>query len=330
MKNIIKLFFLTIIISSCEDKIKLELPPEASQLAVEARILSYEYADFIVPNTGYVPATVKLSMTNGYDQGANPQVTDALVTMFDITDLKIADINSSINATLNTALFDTLKTLAGTKLNHKGDGIYESNSIQGKVNRVYALIIEHSGNTYYSLDTLKRVPKLDSIAVVNRDKPLFGRAPGYFIELLAKDLEGKGDYYRIKTYKNGWLFNRPNDINLAFDGGFSPTSNNDATKFVFPIANLAVNPRTDISDESSNGDKSTFVAGDIARIEIWSLSLPSIFFYNQLKNELTNEGLFARPPANLPCNIINANADGPKAVGWFSASAISGRDVVIK
>ena len=269
-------------------------------------------------------------MTNGYDQGTNTKITDALVTMFDITDLRVDDVNSSINATLNTALFDTLKTLAGNKLNHKGDGIYESNSMKGQVNHIYALTIEHNGNTYYSLDTLKRVPKLDSIAVVNRDKPLYGRAPGFFIELLAKDLVGKGDYYRIKTYKNGLLFNRPADINLAFDGGFSPTSNNDATKFVFPIANLAVNPRTDVADEASRGDKSSFVAGDIARIEIWSLSLASIFFYNQLKNELTNEGLFARPPANLPCNIINSNPIGPKAVGWFSASAVSGKDVVIK
>ena len=330
MKNIIILLLIAIAITSCEDKIKLELPPEASQLAVEAKIINYEYADFINPNKSYVRASVKLSMTNGYDAGPNGTVSDALVTMFDVTDIKVVDVNTTITNTLNTALFDTLKSLAGNKLIHKGDGIYESNSMQGKVNRIYALTIEHNGSTYFSIDTLKRVPKIDSVLVVNKDKPEFGRAPGYFIELQAKDLVGKGDYYRIKTYKNEILFNRPSDINLAFDGGFSPTSDNDATKFVFPIANLAVNPGTGISDESSNGDKSTFVAGDIARIEIWSLSLPSIFFYNQLRNELTNEGLFARPPANLPCNIINANANGPKAVGWFSASAVSGKDVVIK
>lgn len=293
-------------LSSCEDKIKLDLPAEASQLVVEAKVIAYTKTDFFTPIEDPQPHYVKLSLTNGFDAGANSFVSDAIVALVDLTD----------------QVTDTLQ--------YKGSGVYKSTKIIGKVGHVYGLGIQYNGNSYFSVDTIKRVPNVDSIAVENRDKALYGRAPGFYLNLLTQDLKGAGDFYRIKTYKNSILFNRPQDINLAYDAGFSPTSNTDGTNFVFPIAVQNVNPNTGITDEESRGQKSTFVKGDVARIEIWSLSIFGIIFYNQLRNELTNEGLFARPAVNLPTNIINLNPDGPKAVGCFSVSAVSGKEVIIQ
>ena len=43
----------------------------------------------------------------------------------------------------------------------------------------------------------------------------------YFGQLYARDFTGPGDTYWIKTWKNGTFLNKPNEINIAYDAGFS-------------------------------------------------------------------------------------------------------------
>lgn len=306
MKHLIYLLFTVLIFTSCEDKININLPAADSQLAVDGKVFAYFYTDFIKPLSGYQPSKIRLTLTNGYSDGKAPVVDNAIVSLTD-TNTKFTE-----------------------QLIYVGDGYYATMSMVGEVGHGYLLKIEYNGNTYVSFDFINRVPILDSIEVENRPDSRFGRAPGYYLNLLTKDLAGKGDYYRIKTYKNGILFNRPSDINIAYDAGFGGGTLIDDSKFVFPIAIQATNPFTGEVDEKSKGDKSSFIAGDTARIEILSISRQTIAFYALLRQQLTNEGLFASPSVNVPSNIINVNPDGPKAVGWFSASAVSGKDVLIK
>lgn len=306
MKNI--LYFLTalVFLTACEDKVNIKVPAGESQLAVDAKLFTYVNTSFLKPLKTYEPNYVKLSLTNGYDDGPTPIVDNA--------EVYIREGFSGIEE----------------KLFYEGNGKYVTTSLRGNVDSLYFLRIEYNGNTYLSGDKINRVITVDSIEVNNVTTTENGRAPGFFLKLVAKDLQGPGDYYRIKTYKNSILFNSPNNITLAYDAGFGSGSPVDNLEFIFPIAVIAVNPRTGVTDEATRGDKSTFVAGDTARIEIWSISAPTILFYDAMRRELTNEGLFARPAVNLPCNIYNKNPAGPKAVGWFSVSAVSGKDVIIK
>lgn len=306
MKHFIYVLFSLLIFTSCEDKININLPAADSQLAVDGKVFAYFYTDFIKPLKGYQPQKIRLTLTNGYGAGQVPLVDNAVVSLTD-TNTKFTE-----------------------ELIYVGDGYYATQNMVGEIGHGYLLKIDYNGYTYLSFDFINRVPILDSIEVENRPDARFGRAPGYYLNLLTKDLPGKGDYYRIKTYKNGVLFNRPSDINIAYDAGFGGGTLIDDSKFVFPIAIQSTNPFTGEVDDKSKGDKSTFIAGDTARIEILSISRPTIAFYALLRQQLTNEGLFASPSVNVQTNIFNTNSNGPKAVGWFSASAVSGKEVLIK
>jgi hypothetical protein len=325
MKNIIQALLAVFLLASCEDKIELDIPADPSQLVVEGRMVVYTPSKFLKNTSPDNYCSVKLSLTNGFKEGQNPKVNDATVviaefdTLPDLTSFNNLDTFDIISKAKE---FETLELVS--------DGEYQTKVLKGKLNKKYVLGIFYKGETYISIDSVNRVPFLDSIAVENRSEPLYGRAPGYYLNLLAQDIVGEGDFYRIKTFKNYVLFNRPSDINLAYDAGFNPFSGIDGTKFVFPIAVANVNPGTNVTDDDSRGDKSSFVQGDTARVEIWSLSLFGIFYYEQLRRELTNEGLFARPTANIRTNIINTNSKGTQAVGSFLCSAVSGKDVIIK
>jgi hypothetical protein len=64
-------------------------------------------------------------------------------------------------------------------------------------------------------------------------------------------------------------------------------------------------------------------------VEVRSISADAFDFLGQLRTQLTNGGLFATPPANLPTNVINTNANGRTATGFFTASAIRSRSAVV-
>lgn len=304
MKNIVLFFLASIFLCSCEDKIAIDLAAAESQLAVDGAMLYYDSMDVKEPLVGYQPNIVRLTMTNGYDNGKSLVVSNATVTITDITDA-------------------TVETLVYTE-----DGKYATTSMVGQIGHTYKLTIEHEGNTYTATDRINRVC-VSNFVVVKYPKAEFGRAPGFYLLLTSIDLPGVGDYYRIKTFKNGILFNRPGDITVAYDAGVQSTTISDNVNFAFPIAVFGVNPRTGVIDEETNGDKSTFVEGDRAKIQIESISRDAINFYSLLQNELTNEGLFARPAVNVPTNISNVNPNGKKPVGWFTTSAISAKELVV-
>ncbi len=97
-------------------------------------------------------------------------------------------------------------------------------------------------------------------------------------------------------------------MNLAYDAAFGPGSDNVA--FIPPIVFF-------LSPERFN-------LGEKIRIECWSIGLPAYYFLTLAQIQMTNEGLFATPPTNVPTNITNVNKDSKvKAVGWFGAASVS-------
>jgi hypothetical protein len=73
-----------------------------------------------------------------------------------------------------------------------------------------------------------------------------------------------------------------------------------------------------------------YVANDKLKLELYSISLDQFSFYSQARLELNNAGLFARPAANIPTNLVNTNKNSNlQGSGWFGVSAVSTLETVI-
>ena len=90
----------------------------------------------------------------------------------------------------------------------------------GTIGQNYALAVTHNGITYGSATTMNRVPPIDSITFRFEEANAF-LEDSYFAEFWATDPIGTGDSYWIKTWKNGDFLGQPDEINIAFDAGFS-------------------------------------------------------------------------------------------------------------
>jgi hypothetical protein len=163
---------------------------------------------------------------------------------------------------------------------------------------------------------MNRVPTIDSLVFRQaRINPISSQM-GYQANFYARDLPGARDYYRIRFFWNGVLQNRPRNIITVQDAAFRGSADTDGLQFIQPIR------------QSANPD-SLYRMNDSVRVEVRSISADAFDFLGQLRTQLTNGGLFATPPANLPTNVINTNANGRTATGFFTASAIRSRSAVV-
>jgi hypothetical protein len=301
IKKLLFFFVPAVFFSGCIDPIDINIKEGEVQLAVDGMI-----TDQSMIGSATVPDTIRLTKTNGYLKGPVPVVSNALVILKD-----------------NIGNVDTLEYTSNGKY------ITHVNKIKGVVGNIYELNIYHEGEHYQATDDLKKIMAIDSLYTDYRTEPKYGRAPGYFVNIIAIDLKGPGDFYRLKTYKNGDLYNRPEDLNIAADAGFSSNAPQDNVNFIFPIREF-LNPRTGEVDAETQGDIAPYIPGDNVKVEMYSLSAATYSFYLELQKQTINDGLFAGPSVNVKTNILNTNpSSNKKAVGWFSASAVSSKSTVI-
>jgi len=200
----------------------------------------------------------------------------------------------------------------------------------GKINDTFKLTIKYKGQTFESSAELKRVPPIDSITFKKRDRtPLGGSKETVYVgQFWAKDPQGTGDAYWIRTFKNDTLFSTPSEINTAVDAGFSEGAEIDGIIFLPPIRS-SINP-------SGNPDNplKPFKLGDSVRVQIHSISIEAKNFLNLLQIQTNKPGgfaeLFATPLANLPTNIRSLDVPKNKVVGFFNVAAISELSVITK
>ncbi|MGZ3931657.1 MAG: DUF4249 family protein, partial [Bacteroidia bacterium] len=132
----------------------------------------------------------------------------------------------------------------------------------------------------------------------------------------ARDIPGPiEDYYWIKSFKNGVLYNKGSQINTAVDGAYSNGA--DGFLFIPPIAD-GITQRGDL-----------FQLGDVCRVEIHSISKETYDFLNQVQTQTTNSGLFATTPENIRTNITTPSGAATKAIGWFNMASVSALDKTI-
>ena len=239
------------------------------------------------------PQTIRLTQTTDYFNNAPPPpATGATV--------RVAD--------------DRGQTFAFTDPDNDGYYIWTPapGDTLGRIGRTYSLSVTFQNETYHATSQMNRVPAVDSIVFRKQKINPISSTEGYRAEFYARDLPGAADYYRIRYYRNGQLQNRPRDIITLKDASFPGSANTDGLVFIVPFR------------QSINPD-SLYKLNDTVKVEILSLTPEAFEFWQQFSQQITNGGLFATPPANVPTNVVNVNAGGRNATGFFVASAICSR-----
>lgn len=290
-KAILYLMMLALV-TACETIIEPDLEYAAPVLVVDAWLTNQEKAQEII-----------LTQTQPYFENELPVgVTGASVT---------------VRARQSGRLFSFVES---------NNGIYRwtpaANDSLGPVGEQFELTIQWQGETYTASARTGRVPKLDSISYVFEEETAISVAQ-WVGEFWARDPVGKGDTYWIRTWKNGVLLNKPTELTVAFDAGFSEGGNLDGVTFITPVRR-GINP---IEQNEDDEFLPAYSPGDSAYVEIRSISKEAFNFLNEVIIQTDRPGgfseLFARPVANVSTNVVNLNPKGPPAVGFFNVSAVS-------
>jgi Domain of unknown function (DUF4249) len=284
---------LSLTLMSCEDVIQLDIPKTDPYLVVEGSITNVTGEQVIKLTKSQ--DLLSTATVEGF-KNATVKVTDDLGKMYEFKDLK--NIGKYVWTPTN------------------------QNEVMGVVGRTYTLEIKADGETYQAVSKLNRVPKIDSIIYKFDDANLRQKGTGkpdkgYDAHFYATDLKGVGDCYRVKVYKNDTLKNSEQDIIIAYDAIAAKSPFGDGLQFILPIRRLA---STELYREN-----------DKVRVELLSITEAHFDFWTQLRQELNNAGLFARPAARIPSNVNNVNPSSTKLVsGWFGTSAVSSMEVKIE
>jgi hypothetical protein len=208
----------------------------------------------------------------------------------------------------------------------KGNYVWRpiGNERLGVTGTSYKLTIQAEGETYEANSKMGRAPKIDTLTLT-KNEPEQTNPDFYVAEFVAIDFQGPGDTYWIRATKNGVLLNKPSDINVAYDAGFSAGGNFDNVAFITPIRR-GINPNdTDANDKAL----SPYLPGDSVYVEINSVTVQAFNYLQEVEIQTNRPGgfgeLFARPISNVSTNIVNLNKNGKKALGFFNVAAVSGR-----
>lgn len=209
---------------------------------------------------------------------------------------------------------------------HTSNGAYiwtpAADETFGEVGKEYTLTVKYDNEEYTSTAVMNPVPKIDSVSFKYEEETTF-LPESYLGEFWSRDLVGEGNTYWIKSFKNEEQLEKPGEINIAYDAGFSKGGAIDNIIFIPPIRE-AVNP----FDQDENDDfLSPYADGDSLYVEIHSINEDAFNFLTNVRVQTDRPGgfgeLFAQPLANVPTNIENTNPNSSKiAQGFFNVGAV--------
>jgi hypothetical protein len=169
---------------------------------------------------------------------------------------------------------------------------FQGNKLLGVVNDVYTLTVQLEGKKYSSTSLLPYLEPADSIDVIKKAKTGF-QSEKYEMYLYAKVSTNKNLYFLYKGYADNLFLNGPNDIYIG--DNINSTGNLDGI-------NIGYNK---------------YQVGEVAKLEIYSLTEAADKFYTAAKLQLRNDGgFFSTPPANVPSMFSN------NAIGLFQCSDV--------
>jgi hypothetical protein len=300
MQRLLIIIGLGIILGACEDQISPTLEEVDPVLAVDAWITNQP-----------VEQVIRLSSTQPYFDTVASPVTGASV-----------QISGSGGETFTLQEDEREAGAYYWQSPVAGQGF-------GRVGETYQLQIDTDEQTYTATTTMGAVPPIDSITYELQEENAFFPKT-YIAQFWATDLPEEGNAYWIRAYRNGALLNRPDEISLAYDAGFSRGGNFNATVFAQPIRS-SINP---IDGDGDGGFLPSYNPGDSVYVELQSISEEAFDFLSQVSIQTNRPGgfaeLFANPIANVSTNIVNTDPNGSPAVGFFNVAAVSGLGVRIE
>ncbi len=201
----------------------------------------------------------------------------------------------------------------------------EQSSVFGKIGNSYRLYVKAGGLEFEATSAMSRVPQIDSVSYFFEAGGSFGVPDSYFSEFWARDFQGSGDTYWARGWKNGQALNKPNEIVIAYDAGFTRGGNVDGIIFIAPIRR-GFNP---VERDANDDFLPVFVSGDSLYVELHSITNGAFDFLTQIRIQTNRPGgfgeLFAQPLANVPTNLRPTAANpNTKVVGFFNVAAVSG------
>jgi hypothetical protein len=222
-----------------------------------------------------------------YGSGRSPRITDAVVTVSD-------DAGNTFSFIHNP--------------NSHGDsvGIYVPQTpFAGVVGRTYSLRVEANGEVFEASDLLAGVITIDSLTTeIDDDEFEEPEITGKFYEILmfAKEPQDVKNFYLFKFYRN-------DSLTFDFD-----------TNIYFSDDELLAENIDGIPGPIYYGE------GDLARVDVFSLSRVGFIYYNDLFNLLNGDsgGMFGPIPSSPRTNLSN------NALGFFQVSAVTSEEIVIE
>lgn len=199
----------------------------------------------------------------------------------------------------------------------------------GEVGHQYRLTVTVEGETFEAFSRLGRVPPVDTMTFKHKPADLLFKQPYYNAEFMAADPVGEGDAYWVKAWRNGVFLGKPEELNMVFDGGFSPSNAVDGQVFLLPIRRDFLNP-LDRNPENENEYLPPYQVGDSLYVEIHSLDPLAFDFLFGVYFHINRPGgfaeLFTFPLANATTNLKSTNEDSNTQVaGFFNVAAVSTR-----
>ena len=275
--------------ASCTDTIDVEMKNNGKLITIDAFLTTLRQDQ-----------RIRLTYTDNYFSGMTPpSVTGATVILKDLGTNRIVHFADNGN----------------------GNYIYRLSGDDTLIhaNHSYELTVKCNGYEYFAAASCYRSPAIDDVYFEYKSASggSGGESKGGNVLMLrAKDAVGPvPDFYWIKSFKNGRFYNRPENIRLEYFG-----FNNELDGGYF-------NP--DVwSTSGPGGSLDPCISGDVARIEIHGISREVLEFLNLGKQMSNNGGLFATTPVNLPTNIFPSDKSYPRAVGMFSISEVSFKELV--
>lgn len=174
MKTFFKLtvLLLTVVFTSCEDVIDVDVQTAASRLVIEASL------DWEKGTTGN-NQTIKLSESTAYfDTTKNTSVT-----------------NASVKVTNDTSHEEFVFT-------HQGNGVYTTSSFIPVIYDSYTLEVIYDGETYTANETLNPIVDIDAITQSTEDG---FNDEDLEVNVIFTDPEDEENYYLFKFHKQGDL-----------------------------------------------------------------------------------------------------------------------------
>jgi len=284
------LFCFAIMVCSCEDIIDVDVAESDPILVVDAWITDEVRDQKIV-----------LSLSQEFfDPNATPRLSNATIS-------------------LSSSSGDSFEFSHA----ENGEYIWQSNGASlGSIGDRFTLEIDWENTKYTGISELLRVPEIDSISQEFRTDELFGD-DGIYCQFFARDPQGQGDAYWIKTFKNGNFLNRPIEMNISVDGAFDGGSGIDGLIFIPPVREL-VNP---VDDELL---VIPWEPGEEIRVEIHAISRDAFRFLEIARDQMTNglNGIFSLPLANTRSNIVSS--DGTNVLGYFNVASVTSAQEIIE